>query len=58
MKRSIELLYKLASWKSRAKQKYLSEVNSDSGSRKLFRELGNDSETILSILKSILLEFF
>ena len=37
---------------------YLSEVNSDSGSRKLLGELGNDSETILSILKSILLDFF
>ena len=33
---------------------YLSEVNSDS----LLGELGNDSETILSILKSILLDFF
>lgn len=39
-------------------ENYLSEVNSDSGLRKLFRELGNDSETILSILKSILLDFF
>lgn len=37
---------------------YLSEVHSDSGSRKLWGELGNDSETILSILKSILLDFF
>ena len=36
-------------------ENYLSEVNSDSGSRK--RELRNDSEAILSIMKSILLDF-
>ena len=37
-------------------ENYLSEVNSGSGSRK--GELGNDSETILSVMKSILLDLF
>lgn len=37
-------------------ENYLSEVNSDSGSRE--GELGYDSETILSVLKSILLDLF
>ena len=36
-------------------ENYLSEVNSDSGSRK--GELRNDSEAILSSMKSILLDF-